>query len=74
MVTAIDVRPEVEFIEISMRWLFVYLGIPEQPDFFWDDMAAELTTDFGEAAEICLNASAVMADASQFANALNEES
>lgn len=65
MPAAIDVRAEVDLAEIILRWIFVYLGIPEQPDSFWDDMAAELTTDFGEAAEMCLNACAVMADCSQ---------
>ncbi|MEV6432590.1 hypothetical protein [Nocardia sp. NPDC051463] len=65
MPAAIDVRAEVDLAEIILRSIFVYLGIPEQPDSFWEDMAAELTAEFGEYAAMYLNAFAVMADWTQ---------
>jgi hypothetical protein len=44
------------------------------PDKYWDDLTAEVTPEVADIALMCLNAGAVMADASQLADALNEES
>jgi hypothetical protein len=74
MAATIDVRAMADDVELILRWTLVYLGVPEQPDSYWNDMAADLTADLGEAAVMCLNACAVMADASQLADMLTEES
>lgn len=55
-----------ENLELSMRWLFAVLGIPEQPDSFWEDMASIFASEMTESAALFLNAVAVMADATQW--------
>lgn len=61
----VDLRAVTDYAEIAARWAGAYLGVPEQPDAFWEDWAAVLESELVEFAELAPNACAVMADATQ---------
>ncbi|MGW5387186.1 hypothetical protein [Nocardia sp. NPDC003963] len=60
---AIDVRPLVDFTELTARWMLALLRLPEAPDSFWDEFSAKTEEALDEYALLCANACAVMADA-----------
>lgn len=69
----VDLRATADYAEIVTRWMFAYLGFPEQSDAFWEDWAAALTADMADLSGLYSNAAAVMADGTQ-PIALAEES
>lgn len=56
-----DAQFLADHAELACRYVLAYLGIPEQPDAFWDGVHTELIAE----AAMLLNGFAVMADMTQ---------